>query len=218
MTRSLKILGWTAGILLALVVVAIGTVYFYVTSDDFRTRLEGHASALAGRKTTIGDISIDWGWTPHVHLSGVEFANAKWAKEPHMLKAERIDFEIRPWPLLKGDLVLPSVVLRKPEVMVEKGDNDRLNWELGEAPAAASAAKEAIEPDNRFETPLIGRLEVTDGKLSYRDPKRKLELDGTVSTAMGKAGEQPQAEFELKGKLEGRPLTLRFATPISPIR
>lgn len=28
-----------------------------------------------------------------------------------MLKAERVDFEIRPWALLKGDLVLPSLVL-----------------------------------------------------------------------------------------------------------
>src|SRR5512132_578944 len=100
--RFLQILAWTAGVLAALAVIAIGSVYFYVTSDDFRGRLEGHASNLAGRKTTIGDISIDWGWTPHVRLKDVEFANAKWAKEPHMLKAERIDFEIRPWPLLKG--------------------------------------------------------------------------------------------------------------------
>jgi uncharacterized protein involved in outer membrane biogenesis len=181
-----------------------------VTSDDFRGRFEGHASTLSGRKTTIAEIAIDWGWTPHVHLSGVQLANAEWAKEPHMLKAERIEFEIRPWPLLKGDLVLPSLVLRKPEIVIEKGDRDRLNWELGEAPPAATAAKEAIEPDNRFETPLIGRLEVTDGKLSYRDPKRKLELDGTVSTATGKAGEQPHAELELKGKLEGQALSVRF--------
>ena len=176
----------------------------------FPRPIESHASALSGRKTTIADISVDWGFTSHVHLSGVQFANAEWAKEPHMLKAEQVDFEIRLWPLLKGDLVLPSLVLRKPEIVIEKGDNDRLNWELGEAPAAAAAAKEAVEPDNRFETPLIGRLEVTEGKLSYRDPKRKLDLDGTVSTATGQAGEQPQAELQLKGKLEGQPLTLRF--------
>ena len=195
---------------MALVVIAIGSVYFYVTSDDFRGRLEGHASSFSGRKTTIAGIAIDWGWTPHVHLRGVQFANAEWAKESHMLKVEQVDFEIRPWPLLKGDLILPSLVMRKPEIVIEKGDNDRLNWALGEAPAAAAAAKEVIEPDNRFETPLIGRLEVTDGKLSFRDPKRKLELDGTVSTAMGTAGDQPQAELQLKGKLEGQPLTVRF--------
>jgi uncharacterized protein involved in outer membrane biogenesis len=210
MARLLGILGWTAGVLFILVAGAIAAAWIYVTSDDFRGRLEDHASTLSGRKTTIADIAIDWGWTPHVHLSGVQLANARWAKEPHMLKAERIDFEIRLWPLLKGDLVLPSLVLRKPEIVIEKGDRDRLNWELGEAPPAATAARQAIEPDNRFETPLIGRLEVTDGKLSYRDPKRKLELDGTVSTATGKAGEQPHAELELKGKLEGQALTLRF--------
>jgi uncharacterized protein involved in outer membrane biogenesis len=210
MARFVKILAWAAGIFVAVIAVSVGAVYFYVTSDDFRARLEGHASTFSGRKTTIADISIDWGWTPHVHLGGVQLANADWAKEPHMLKAERIDFEIRPWPLLKGDLVLPSLVIGKPEIVVEKGDNDRMNWQLGEAPPAAAAAKEVIEPDNRFETPVIGRLEITDGKLTFRDPKRKLELDGTVSTATGKAGDQPQAELQLKGKLEGQPLAIKF--------
>lgn len=145
MGRFLRILAWTAGVLVALIVVAIGGVYFYVTSDDFRGRIEGHASTLAGRKTTIADISIDWGLTSHVHLSGVAFANAEWAKEPHMLKAEQVDFEIRLWPLLAGDLVLPSLVMRKPEVVIEKGDQDRLNWELGEAPAAASVTKQVVD-------------------------------------------------------------------------
>ena len=180
---------------MALVGIAIGGVYFYVTSDDFRGRIESHASALAGRKTTIADISVDWGLTSHVHLSGVQFANAEWAKEPHMLKAELVDFEIRLWPLLTGDLVLPSLVLRKPEIVIEKGDNDRLNWELGEAPAAAAAAKQVVEPDNRFEAPLIGRLEVTDGKLSYRDPKRKLELDGKFLEPPGMRADHIESEM-----------------------
>lgn len=210
MARLLRILGWTSAVVVLLVVGVIGAGYLYVTSDDFRDRVESQASQFSGRKTRIADIAIDWGWTPFVHLRGVELANAEWAKEPHMFKAEQIDFEIRPFPLLKGDLVLPSLVLRKPEVMVERSDKNRLNWELGEAPPAAAVAKKAVEPDNRFETPLIGRLEITDGKLSYRDPGRKLDLDGTVSTAMGHAGEQPLAELQLKGKLEGQPLAIRF--------
>ena len=112
MARFLRFLAWTAGILVVLVVAATGAVYFYVTSDDFRGRIESQASTLSGRKTTIADVAIDWGFTSHVHLSGVQLANAEWAKEPHMLKAERVDFEIRLWPLLTGDLVLPSLVLR----------------------------------------------------------------------------------------------------------
>lgn len=193
-----------------LALAAVGAAYLYVTSDDFRGRIESQASTFSGRKTKIADVSIDWGFTSHVHLKGVELANAKWAKEPHMLKADEVDFELKLWPLLKGDIVLPSLILRKPELVVEKGEKDELNWSLGEAPPAVAAAKKVVEPDNRFETPIIGRLEVTDGKLTYRDPKRKLDLDGTVSTAMGKAGERPQAEFELKGKLEGQALTVHF--------
>jgi uncharacterized protein involved in outer membrane biogenesis len=201
---------WSAGVFVGLIVVAAGAVYFYVTSASFRGEVESRASGYSGRKTTIADIAIDWGLTSSVRLSGVQIANADWAKAPQMLKVELVDFDIRLLPLLKGDLVLPRLVLRKPEIEVEVGENERLNWSLGEAPPAARAVKTVVEPENRYETPLIGQLEVTDGKLSYRDPKRKLELDGTVTTATGQAGDQPQAELQLKGKLEGEPLALRF--------
>lgn len=209
MKRMASILGWVAGILLSLVTVVVGGLYLFVTSDYLRGQLEGRASDFTGRKTRIAHISIDWGTTSNVRLDGVEIANAQWGKAPHMLKVEQIDFDINLWPLLKGDLVLPRLVLRKPELEIEVGDREQLNWSMGETPVATGAAK-ALEPDNRYDTPLIGQLEITDGKLAYRDTKRKLELDGAVTTATGKAGDQPQAELSLKGKLEGQPLQVRF--------
>ena len=209
MKRMARILGWVAGILLSLVMVVVGGLYLFVTSDYLRGQLEGRASDFTGRKTRIAHISIDWGTTSNVRLDGVEIANAQWGKAPHMLKVEQVDFDISLWPLLKGDLVLPRLVLRKPELEIEVGDKEQLNWSMGETPVATGAAK-ALEPDNRYDTPLIGLLEITDGKLAYRDTKRKLELDGAVTTATGKAGDQPQAELSLKGKLEGQPLEVRF--------
>lgn len=209
MKRMARILGWVAGILLSLVMVVVGGLYLFVTSDYLRGQLEGRASDFTGRKTRIAHISIDWGTTSNVRLDGVEIANAQWGKAPHMLKVEQVDFDISLWPLLKGDLVLPRLVLRKPELEIEVGDKEQLNWSMGETPVATGAAK-ALEPDNRYDTPLIGQLEITDGKLAYRDTKRKLELDGAVTTATGKAGDQPQAELSLKGKLEGQPLQVRF--------
>jgi len=209
MTRALKILGWTFGILVVLVGAVVAGGYFYLTSTDFRSLVESEASSLTGRKTSIAKVSIGWSTVPHVHLSGVQVANADWAKTDHMLKADEVDFTIRLWPLLKGDIMLPHLTLQKPEVVVEKGGpHDELNWSFGESPGGNAA--EAVKPKNRFQTPLIGRLEVTEGKITYEDPKRKLALDGTVSTATGKAGRQPQAELKLKGKLEGQPLTVDF--------
>lgn len=209
MKCAAKILGWTAGIVLGLLVIAAGAVYFIATSDYLRGQLEGRASDFTGRKIKIAKVDIGWGWTSNVKLEGVEVANAKWGKAPYMLKVDQVDFDIRLWPLVGGNLVLPRLVLRKPEVQVEVGDKEQLNWSMSETPVVTGAAK-ALEPDNRFDAPLIGKFEITDGKLGYRDTRRKLELDGTVSTAAGKAGEGPQAELALKGKLEGQPLDVKF--------
>ena len=208
MKRALKILGWTFGILLVLTGAAVAGAYYFLTSDDFREIVENQASSFSGRKTKIAKITVDWSTVPHVHLSNVQVANADWAKNEHMLTAEEVDFRLRLWPLLKGDIVMPHLTLRKPEVVVEKGPKEQLNWSLWESPAGTAA--EALKPKNRFQTPLIGRLEVTEGKIRYQDPKRKLDLDGTISTATGKAGAQPQAELTLKGKLEGQPLQIKF--------
>ncbi len=208
-SRIAKALSWSAGILGLLVVGGIAGGYLFLTSDSFRSHVESQASALSGRKTKIAKVSIDWGAVTHVHLSGVEVANAEWAQVDHMLKADEVDLDIRLWPLLGGNIVLPSLVLRKPEVTIESGDKDQLNWSWGESPLTTGAAK-AVAPNDRYQTPLIGRLEITDGRLAYRDAKRKLKLDGTISTATGKAGFQPHAELTMKGVLENQPLVVHF--------
>ncbi len=207
--RIAKIAGWSLGTLLALIGLVVAGSYFFLTSADFRSRLESEASAYSGRKTQIAKVVIDWSLTPHVHLSGVQVANADWGKAEHMLKVEEADFDLSLWPLLKGDIVLPTLTLHKPELSVEVGDKEQLNWSFGESPVAHTAA-EVAAPQNRFQTPLIGRLRITDGHVQYQDAKRKLALDGTVSTASGKAGAQPQAELTLKGKLENQPLSVHF--------
>lgn len=208
MRRAAKIVGWTAGILFGVLVIAATAVYFIATSDYLRGQLENRVSDMTGRRTQVAKVAVGWGWTTNVKLEGIEVANAQWGKAPYMLKVDQVDLDLRLWPLLGGNVILPRLVLRKPEVQVETGEQDQLNWSLGETPVVTGAAK-ALEPDNRFEAPVIGKLEVTEGKLGYRDTKRKLELDGTVSTATGKA--EDEAELALKGKLEGQPLDVRFS-------
>ncbi len=155
MRRAAKIVGWMAGIPVGVLAIAAGALYFIATSDYLRGHLEDTATDLTGRRTQVARIAVDWGWTTNIKLEGIEVANAPWGKAPSMLKVERVDFDIRLWPLLGGNVVLPRLVLRNPEVQIETGERDQLNWSLGETPVVTGAAK-ALEPDNRFETPVIG--------------------------------------------------------------
>ena len=210
MGRTARILTWSAGILVGLIVLTVGAAYFFVTSDDFRSRVESSASAYSGRKTHIAKIidrlGLDRARSPGRRRGGqCRLGQGR----PH---AEGRAGRLRhPAVAVAQGRYRPAAtsVLRKPEVAVEVGDKEQLNWSLGESPVTTGLAK-AAAPKERTEMPLVGHLEITDGRLSYQDTKRKLALDGTVSTAEGKAGAQPQAELSLKGKLENQPLTVHF--------
>ncbi len=209
MRRLLKFIGWAIGGLVLLIGLTGMAAYVFATSDFVRAQIENHANAVSGRKTKIARLSVDWGWTPHVHLDDVELSNTDWGKADHMFKAQEIEFDIRLWPLLHGDIVLPRLMLRKPELFLERNAQDESNWSPNESPVANTAVKQ-VQPQHRHQTPLIGRLEIIDGQVGYIDQKRKLDLSGAVSTATGQAGAEPEARLSLKGRLEGQPLTLQF--------
>jgi hypothetical protein len=209
MRRVLKILAWTFGVLVILVGLLAAGAYAFVTSDYLRAQIENHANAVSGRKTKIGRISLSWGWTTHIHLTEVEVSNADWGKADHLFKAQEIVVDVRLWPLLHGDIVLPQLVLQKPEVYLEKSLKGESNWSPEQSPVANTAVQQ-VKPNNRFQTPLIGRLEIVGGLVSYADEKRKLSLKGTVQTAMGQAGAAPTADLSLKGSIAGQPLMLHF--------
>jgi AsmA family protein len=138
--RLLKIIGWSVGVLVLLFGLVGLAAYVFVTSDFLRAQIENHANAVAGRKTKIARISVDWGRTPHVHLDNVELSNADWGKADHMFKVEEIELDIRLWPLLHGDIVLPRLMLRKPELYLERNAQDESNWSPNESPVATTAA------------------------------------------------------------------------------
>jgi uncharacterized protein involved in outer membrane biogenesis len=207
--KPLKIIGWSVGVLLVLVGLACVAIYVFVTSDYARGLLENRATAMTGRKTTIGKIDVNWGRTSHVRIHDLQVANVDWGKADHMLKAKLIDFDIRLWPLLHGDIVLPQLTLQEPELYLERNAEGESNWSFKHSPVAA-AAVDAVEPKQRSEAPIIGHLQINGGRISFIDMKRRLNLEGTVQTAVGQAPATERAELALKGQLEGKPLSLRF--------
>ena len=209
MKRALKILGWSFGGLVLLVVLACAGLVTFVSSPYVRSQIEKQADYYSGRATHVGRISVDWGETLRIEMDDVLVANADWSKADHMFKADMVEVDIQARPLLHGDVVIPLVHLRKPDIDLEKNEKDKTNWSFEESPLVGGAVEQAA-PSNRFEMPVIGQLIIEDGHIGYKDLNRHLELAGTIQTAEGQAGAQPQAQLALKGSIEKRPLAMKF--------
>ncbi|HVZ02554.1 MAG TPA: AsmA family protein [Dongiaceae bacterium] len=210
MRRAGRIALWTLGVFALLVVAAGAGIYLFVHSTVLLQQAQARASKATGRAVTIGSLDVDWSWTPHILLRKVDLANPDWAKDQRMFAADTIEFAIKPWPLLGGHLVLPYLRIDAPEVALEKRADGAANWDFSQNPVAATAVA-AVRPEERSEAPVIGQIEITKGKISYRDQARKLQLDGDIDLAAGEAaGGAQQVEFNAKGTLEDKPLRLTF--------
>lgn len=166
-------------------------------------------TGVTGRETRVESVRIDWSWTPTVQLTGLTIANADWGEADHLLEARSLRIRLRIPPLLEGRFELPEVTVDGGALAIEQRADGEGNWSFSSNPAAAAAA-EGAEPEEREEFPSIGRLRITDSTVTIRDAERALSLQGTVATATGEAGGADELELALKGRLAGKPLTVRF--------
>jgi AsmA family protein len=205
-----RIFLWVLGTLVTLMVIAAIGVYTFLHSSVLLEQAQARASKATGRAVTFGSLDVNWSWTPTVLLRKVDLANSDWGEAERMFTADTIAFAIEPWPLLGGDVVMPFIRIENPTVSLEKRADGKANWDFNENPVAATAV-EAVRPDERSQAPFIGQLEITKGKIAYRDEGRRLKLDGDIDIAAGEAsGGDPTVEFKAEGTLEDRPIALAF--------
>ncbi|HEY4164254.1 MAG TPA: AsmA family protein [Dongiaceae bacterium] len=209
MRRVLRISAWVLGILVVIVVAAGVGIYFLLASGYVLQQAQARASKATGRTVTIESIHVDWSWTPHILLHNVNLANAKWGEAPQLFSAEDIDVAIRIWPLLGGHIVLPHLKMDAPKVALERDAKGNSNWDFNQNPVAATAV-DTVKPEERSETPVIGEIEITKGKIAYRDAERKLKLDSDIDIAAGEAGGPSNVKLDAKGTLEDRPIEIAF--------
>ena len=132
--RLAKIFGIVLGVFLILIIGAFAAVYFYVQANGMK-QLTERASAALGRPVTIESLNVDWGRTTHVTLNGVTVDNVEWASNDHFLETQRIEFDIRLWPILLGNFQLPKLIIGQPKLFLEKKADGENNWSFGAQPA-----------------------------------------------------------------------------------
>ncbi|KAG0769178.1 hypothetical protein G6F22_017402 [Rhizopus arrhizus] len=124
-----------------------------------------------------------------------------------MASADRVEIDVRVWPLLRGSVQLPEVRLTRPDVLLQtaprKGEPG--NWEfLGDSAGGPG--------------PQLKRLRIDDGRLQFLDALGRTDIRLDVRSGQPKqADAAPPLLVQGKGRWQGNPFTLRGGTE-SPLQ
>ena len=102
---------------------------------------------FSGRKTTIAEISIDWGFDlarPSERRCRSPMPTGP--RNPTCSRSSRSTSSSACGLCSRATSCCRSLELRKPEVVVEKGEQEQIELELGEAPAAAAPPRRWSSP------------------------------------------------------------------------
>lgn len=174
MSRTVKAVGLGVGALIVLVLLVIGFFPWNWLRGPLTHTLSADLHRPVGIAALHGSL---WGH-PRIHVTGFTIGNPAWAGGGHMVSIQRIDLELRFWPLLRGEIVLPKVELVRPDVRLYRTADGRANWVFASNPKSAKAKNQANKAPS---LPLVHTLLIESGKLTARDDMHKITFDGTVN-------------------------------------
>ena len=199
-TSTTRVWAVRVAIALGALLLALVLLVLFFPWNMLREPVNRYVSEKTGRKFEIlRELDVRPGWRgATIALDGIEFANPTWAREPYLVQAQRAEFEIRLWPLLRGQLVIPRIQLVSPMMGLQLEADGRRTWALGKDTGDAGTV------------PTIGLLQVDGGGLDFLAEHLGVDLhaDFTFDTARGTL----PLDFRIKGRYQRQPLTAEGRT------
>ena len=185
--------------LVACTLLAIALVVLVVLWDWnwFKGPIERQVQARTGRTFDIaGNLDVDLGRVTTIRADGLRLGNAQWSKSPDMATVRELQLDIRVWPLLRGDVRIPRIVLDTPRLRLEKGPKGVGNWVFD---------KQGSQTRVQFTG-----LRVDDGRLQYIDPAAKTNIDVAVTSGkVDKPDAAPPIQVDGGGTWQGNKFTVQ---------
>ena len=185
----------------AAVAVAILVLILLWDWNWFKGPVERAVQARTGRALQIGNLDVELGRTTTVRGDRIRFANASWAKQPQMASVDRVEIDVRLWPLLRGSVQLPEIRLSRPDVLLETAPdkNQPGNWAF-----LTSGGGQRLQ---------LQRLRISDGRLQFIDALGRSNIDLAVHSGQAKqADAAPPVLVQGKGHWRGAAFSLKGGT------
>lgn len=143
-------------------VILLGGMVVLMPKDAVARILAERFSAATGRAISLsGELTPRLWPMPGLRSGPVEIANADWGEAPWMLRAEAMDIGLDLTELLGGRIRVTGIILRAPDLVLERAGDGRVNWAFGPPPDAAPPADAAASP-----LPFaLHRADIRDGRL-----------------------------------------------------
>ncbi len=168
-----------------------------------RPTIEAKASAALGRPVTLQHFSVRLHREPLLVFDGVSIANPPEFPEGTRLGTiNRITAKLELGPLLHQEIVIPEIVIEKPEGDIGPGPSGNGNWSF------AGFQHHDDQPVDK--PPQIGNLVITDGNFHLAYPKLKADFQVAIRTEPAKDGQESHIVIDAKGSYNGENLTGHF--------
>ena len=158
-----------AGIVLAVIVVAVLALPFGLNANSFRPKLEAELSSALGRKVTLGNLSLSI-WSGSVSASDLAIADDPGFSQNPFVQAKSLKVGVELLPLIfSKSLHVTQLTLDHPEITLLRSAAGTWNFSsLGAtnaAPAASPSAPASSSPPATADL-SVKKLDVKDGRIT----------------------------------------------------
>ncbi|RME63405.1 MAG: AsmA family protein, partial [Alphaproteobacteria bacterium] len=196
-------IGFIIGGMLAFFLLLAVAVPFFVDVERFKPRILAAISEAAGRQVAVdGRLSLSLLPRPRLSVQGLRIANAPGFSSAPMVAVKRLDVEVALWPLLRGDLAIERLVLRQPDILLERAADGANNWTFAAADSPDSPPSSA--PQEQAATVSIARMRLADGRLAYVDhgTGRRIAAED-IDAGLGMGGMAGPFDIEARARVQG---------------
>jgi len=158
MKTALKIIG----IVVAVLLVAAIALPFLVNVNSFRPQIEAKLSEALGRPVTVGNLSLSL-FSGGVRADQLSIADDPKFSNAPFIKAKSLKVGVELMPLIfSKQLNVTEIVIDEPEIVLLR--NQAGVWNFS---SLGSSEKKTPEKSTSASNLNVGKLELTDGKISF---------------------------------------------------
>ena len=215
MAKTLKILLITVALIIILILAAGLLLKLMFPPAKLRAILMPKIEQAVGRKVTVEDFSLKV-WTGlGVELKGIELANAKGFADRPQAKIASVVLKVNLLGLLRRQLMISSLVIDRPEILIEKDGKGAFNFDdLVKAVPESTAVPAPVA-----ESPVsisLSSFNIKSGKLEFDDQQTGIKVLATgIEQKLSFSADRKMEDIRTKGIIEIGEITA--ATPVMSV-